>query len=456
VDEKHVKKVKIISGNNLDRIGNCEITFSSLEQEELAKYSNVHISFGTHVVSAPLEAATNKLILSTDLAKHLLLPDFKKLGNEINGNHIVLGPLIGVFVSEFDIESLKRGHCSNKYFYKYSDACQELGGICCFFSIKDISWNQQIIQGWVRKNRQWISMKFPLPTVIYDRCFGHRGRADGYELRRALASIQDVVVFNAMPKLIKWETYQLLRNNPKLLSCLPETLKYSPQNLLQALKRLPRVYMKPDGLSKGQGVFRISRKSEDLFVEFRDSTGNKTLKLDTTNQLEELLEPFYQKGGDYLIQQEIPLAKFNGDPFDMRVLCQKDINGHWGIGGIAVRIAAPGSIITSPRSGGNVTNWQDALETVFEQCEDTKMGVASRVEEVAMEICRTIEEQRGICGELGLDLGLDNDGNVWIIEVNGKPLKVSLERLHNSELTETIYTNPIKFAYHLACKPNIT
>jgi hypothetical protein len=460
MNETHVGESKIVLGNNLDCTGDFEINFSTLEQAELATYSNIHISFGTAIVSVEPEASAEKLLLSKDFVKRLVLPDFKNLGKKINGNHIILGPLIGVFVSELDIENLKQGHCRNTNFYKYSHVCQELNGICCFFSIKDISWEQRLIKGWVLQsdkelNEQWISREFPFPTVVYDRSFGPRAQAHGYELREGLAAIPSVVVFNAMPKLRKLETHQLLKNNSKLKNCLPETLKYSPQGLLETLERLTRVYIKPDGLSKGQGVFRVSGKCRNLLVEYRDSDWNQAVQLDNIDQLEEMLEPFCQRGGGYIIQQEIPLAKYKGNQFDMRVLCQKDITGKWGLSGIAVRIAAPGSVITSPRSGGFVTNWHDALETVFKQCEDTPVGVASKVEEVAMEICRTVEKRHGICGELGLDLGLDNDGNVWIIEVNGKPLKVSLQRLHNSELTETVYTNPIKFAYYLACRPNV-
>lgn len=456
-------KVKILPWNGANFPTTCYITQNQAEQFKLIQYSSIQINFGVVKVSANLKvipeetsAEVGKLYLSKDILRTLHLPQNGKFGLIINNNRLSFGPLIGVFVSGLESKKLGQGISKNAKYYTYTRVCKRLRGICYFFGINDIDWEHRLVRGWIlndnpKKGKRWVLKTLPFPMVIYDRCFGTNAQRDGYLLRARLKNVPGSVVFNAMPKLRKWPTYQLFIKNPKLAPHVPKTSTYlTGEDLTKALMRLDRVYLKPNSLSKGHGVFRVAGNFKGLVVEHRGPRGNEVNQLRTPEQLNKLLAPFIKRGRGYLFQQEIPLAKYKGNPFDMRVLCQKDITGKWTIAGIAVRIAASGSIITSPRSGGSVTSWPNALQTVFNQQEDTPNGVAARVTKVALEVCHTIEKHYGLCGELGLDIGVDHSGNVWIIEVNGKPLKVSLERLNSPELTENIYANPIKFACALA------
>lgn len=441
------------------------ISIRQSELQEVAASEKIYLRFGTAVISADSaslisKAPLGKLRIPKDMARQLQLPDTEHLGVTVRNNNIIFGPLIGVFVSRWETENLSQGTCKNKYFYRYIEACKELNAICCFFSIGEISWEQHLIKGWVLKKRdrqgeKWVSRTFPIPSVIYDRCFGSLGKADGYELRSHLVNTPGVTVFNAMPKLKKWETYELLQRNPDIRKHLPKTVRYhSLWQLEQALNVFGPVYLKPDGLSKGTGIYKLSRSINGGFVlRHREPKRNAVVKFARLNTLDKLLEPYFERGGGYVIQEEIPLARYQGRKFDMRVLCQRNIEGKWIIGGIAVRVAAPKSIITSPRSGGSVVTWPQALQAVFNQREDQPHGISSKLNEIAFKVCHVIEHKYGCCGELGLDMSVDRDGNIWIIEVNAKPLKVSLKRLLDPELIQQVHANPIRFAYHIACTP---
>lgn len=389
-------------------------------------------------------------------ARQLLLPDLDSLGRVELNNKIIFGPLIGIFVSEKDIKQLTKGLSKDHSFYKYVNECDRLGAIACFFCVKDVSLSQGIIRGWVY-NKQlvqdsaWTSRLFPIPAVIYDRCFGAHGRSDGIKLRQMLSKFLNVTIFNAMPKLRKWETFQVLRRVPELAACLPHTtVLYANKQVASAVNSCEAVYLKPDGLSKGNGVFRLSKMGKGFLLENRKPEQNVKRHLKNLKGIRSFLAPYAESGGGYIIQEKIPLAKYKGKQFDMRVLCQKDINGNWIVAGIAVRVAARQSVITSPRSGGSVISWPHALKTVFHQKPDQKNGIAAKVSRIALTACQAIENHFGCCGELGLDMGIDHRGKVWIIEVNGKPLKVSLSRLNDRHLDKEIYANPIRFAYHLA------
>lgn len=455
---------KELSGNPEPKDFYC-VNIGQSELQKVAASDKVSLRFGTAVVyadSASLknEAPLGKLLIPNDMAGQLLLPKNENLGVVVRGSDIIFGPLIGVFVSRWETEHLSQGVCKNKYFYRYIQACKELNAICCFFSIEDILWNQRSVKAWVLQNvdgqaEHWLGRVFPIPSVIYDRCFGSLGKEDGYKLRSHLADIPGVTVFNAMPKLRKWETIELLWRNPELREHLPKTVQYrSPNQLERALNHFGPVYLKPDGLSKGTGIYKISRSIHGGFIlRHRGPKKNELVRFSSLNTLGKLLEPYFERGGGYVIQQEIPLGKYRGRKFDMRVLCQRDIEGKWIIGGIAVRVAAPKSIITSPRSGGSVITFSHMLESVFNEREDQPGGISAKLNDVAFKVCRVIEEKYGCCGELGLDMTVDKDGHIWIIEVNAKPLKVSLKRLLNPDLTQQVHANPIRFAYYIAGTP---
>ncbi|HCF48966.1 MAG TPA: hypothetical protein DER60_01705 [Syntrophomonas sp.] len=189
---------------------------------------------------------------------------------------------------------------------------------------------------------------------------------------------------------------------------------------------------------------------DGFLLESRKPEQNVKRHLKNLHNIQSFLTSYGEAGGGYIIQEKIPLAKYRGKQFDMRVLCQKDINGKWIVAGTAVRVAARKSIITSPRSGGSVISWPHALKSVFRQKPGQHNGIAGKVTRIALIACQAIEDHFGCCGELGLDMGIDHKGKVWIIEVNAKPLKVSLSRLNDQHLEDEIYANPIRFACHLA------
>jgi hypothetical protein len=136
-------------------------------------------------------------------------------------------------------------------------------------------------------------------------------------------------------------------------------------------------------------------------------------------------------------------------PFDFRLLYQKDWQGIWQPSGIAVRMGAPGSIITSPRSGGAVIHFSALLKDVFQEEITDKNGLYEQVVTIGREVANTIDIEFGDCVELGLDMTIDINKKVWIIEVNGKPLKVSLKWLNDRALMTRCYSRPIEYAVFL-------
>lgn len=403
-------------------------------------------------VDDDIETGCSKLYFSDDVMNNIYIPSntvmqIRKVGDE----HIEIGPLIGVFISPTKIAALIEGKRDSVY-EQISYVSNNLYGLCAFFSIGDIDWDKRLIKALLWNDGKWSNCILPLPKVIYDRCFGKNARNDSIKLRKELG--REYSIINAAPKLNKWETIIALRKNKKLIDIIPETTLYHTyKDVEEALYKLPSVYLKPDSLYKGKGVYRVSRPQEgsSFKVEHRAEIKNKNLVtyFNDLSEIDKLISNYAILGNGYIIQEEILKACYKGYPFDFRLLLQKDWEGNWQPSGIAVRIAAPGSIITSPRSGGAVEGFSTVIKEVFNEDIGAKNGLYENVITIAGEVADTIEKEFGDFAEIGLDMTIDINKKVWIIEANGKPLKVSLKRLNDPKVMVRSYNRPIEYAVYL-------
>lgn len=423
--------------------------FGLSKQTEYLTLTVASIEVSLRVVITNKKTEVNELYLSRDVKNIICIPHESVLQIKKNDeDSLELGPIIGVFVNSTKIASI----CEEKEDEVYemlADACKSMDGLCCFFSKGDIDWEKMLVKAMLREDNRYHSHIMPMPMVIYDRCFGNYGRNKGMEFRGRLG--RDYHIVNSIPKLGKWETIKALSKNPFLIDTIPATVLYhSYTDVERVLENTKSVYLKPDLLYKGKGIFKVSRYFDDMYkVESRTETDNVEVHLPDLKSLDEMLNVYSAKGGGYLIQHEINKASFRGYPFDFRLLYQKNWEGEWKPSGIAVRMGAPGSIITSPRSGGAVEELPNVLKEVFGEDVNKKNGLYKKVIEIGREAAETIDREFGDCVELGFDMTIDTDGRVWIIEINGKPLKVSIKWLNNPRMLARCYKRPVEYAVYL-------
>lgn len=415
----------------------------------------LNLSFGfinmelQKLISSDPDPDMHKIYLSDDLESCMFIPNHATLQiKKISSDQLELGPLIGIFINEKNINYINSGKSVASY-NQYSAACKSLYGLCCLFSIENIDWDNNTIDGLIKNNNRWINTTLPLPKVIYDR--NVKKRIDGIELRERLDGKCHII--NCFPKLGKIETIESLSKNPALINFIPETIPYrSSADVENKLQYCPCLYVKPNSLSKGKGIYRISinnTSNSEYVLDYRNKDSNHTVYLQNIDDLEQYVSQYSTKGGGYIIQNEIKKASFRGNPFDFRLLYQKNWQGEWIASGIAVRMGAPGSVITSPRSGGSVALFQTVLKEVFNEDISTPNGLYENVISIGREIALAIEHEFGDCVELGLDMTIDINRKIWIIEVNGKPLKVSLKWLKNPSLISRCNKRPIEYAVYL-------
>ncbi|MFL6557194.1 MAG: YheC/YheD family protein, partial [Bacillus sp. (in: firmicutes)] len=124
----------------------------------------------------------------------------------------------------------------------------------------------------------------------------------------------------------------------------------------------------------------------------------------------------HQSLEEMLVQQGINLLRNEARSIDFRVHTNKDDMGKWHVSAIAAKIAGPGSVTTHSRSGGDIKT----LEEIFsnEECTWYTAKLSNAALLLSSSLDRNVE---GIIGEIGFDLGIDRNGDVWLFEANSKP-----------------------------------
>lgn len=367
-----------------------------------------------------------------------------------SADEMTIGPLIGLLISRSKLEAVLAGRQDTVY-CRYARYAREIGATLIFFAESDVDPNQAVVRGYVHDctgstGCQWAAARYPIPRVIYDRCFGEAGREQAARMR-VLARELGTRVVNNLPKITKLQAFAVLSPYPELARYLPFTAPLTAKSLAAAMKTYSDLYLKPDALYKGIGVHRLIRQKRGWVVHSRSDLGNETQSFSNKKSVQEALAPLRNKEAHYLVQEGLPLATYLGNRFDFRSLVQKNGQGAWTVTGLVARIAPEGSVITSPRSGGQIALADRVLRHAFPS---RWAEIAADLERVSVELCERLDSHLGPCIELGLDLAVVEDGAVKLIEANGKPLRVSLTRLKDPLVGERIERCPIHSLAHLA------
>lgn len=216
--------------------------------------------------------------------------------------------------------------------------------------------------------------------------------------------------------LNKWEMYRVL-SDADLGPCrLPATFVWHPDTLPRYLWRYRSMYIKPLDAWGGHGVCVMEHAGSTTRWIRQDRT-------DTVPSLPELcvmLAQVYPPGAA-IVQQAAPLCRIDKRVFDIRVLMQRSATDQWVQGGMLARVGGENSVVSNvQRSGGSVTTVKAALRRALppEQCTPTKLKrMRADLYQVSSGICRILEPYRHF-NEVGLDFGVDGEGQLWLIEVN--------------------------------------
>lgn len=304
------------------------------------------------------------------------------------------------------------------------------------FVPSSIRWSKKNIIGLYYFNDQYRTKIFPFPEVIYNRYYGSRSEL----LQRLEKEIGTNKCFNHLTRLNKQNIYKLLSTS-ELIQYLPETLPYDEINFDHLAKKYKIIYLKPSSGSGGKGVYRIEiddsgemRIAQHLVVPIIKTTDMTLLK----NEIDKLIG-----SKRYIVQQGISFMQYDGKNFDIRVLVQKNSTGLWQVTNIISRVAYHGCFNTSICE--KIYFSKEILETLIPL--NSIVDIILSLSEISLKSAEYVESNSGYhMGEISVDFGIDSNGNLWIIEINGNPQKSIYKDLG---ISKDVYKNPIQYALFL-------
>jgi hypothetical protein len=381
---------------------------------------------------------------------YFTLPDDVHYECYKDGFGLHLGPLVALiaFSKHEDITRSKL-NSYREYFLQYGD------GLLFICAADGIDTEKKMIKGYYYstsgKFNVWKEGIFPYPGSAYNRTVLKKEVFDDLDV------VMDNHIFNSFSNgsFNKWELWNRLSLNPTLKAHLPHTsLLTDLHSLDEMLDRNSCVYLKPVGGTLSMGIRKVCKRSDGdgylLYYPNRQKEGNGTNQeiLVDPIKIDRWLKRLQQL--KYIVQQEITMKRYDERPIDFRVIMQKNRNNEWGCTGIFGKFGKKGSIITNFTKSGFLLSGKESFRVAFEMNEQQASKKIEELTQISHLICKTFD-QYGLYGDVGIDLMVDQNGKVWILEVNTLDTNHRFPlRIKDTELYKQVVKNPLEFAKFLA------
>jgi len=196
------------------------------------------------------------------------------------------------------------------------------------------------------------------------------------------------------------------------------------------------IYFKPTDGSGGAKVVKITNYNHTYTAKHRMNS----MTFSSIYELYLWMRSFAEQRS-FILQKGIALAKSNGKPFDIRVMVQKTNEGTWKTTAIFCKVGRPGKVATNYNQGGHLQFITPTL-TNAGYGEKKQENIQSKLRHLGTSVAHVFSKYNSGFKELGLDVAIDQNGKIWILEVNTRPQFYPLKNMHN----KTLYCKILKYA----------
>ena len=308
-----------------------------------------------------------------------------------------------------------------------------------YMSPKDINIAKGTVSGKTLVNGDWIKIQTKIPKFIdiSQFCFKKKNREIIEYLRNNVLLSDNGLNRNNKLKFIKE-----VKKDKKLNHLVIPTQKVnSIGDIITFMDKYQEAILKPIAGQFGRDIFLL-KKDREKGYKLHQGTEERYLTRDDLYTLFE--ENLSTK--KYIIQKFIHSITKQGYPFDCRINVEKNGKGEWSTARMFIRIGIGQKVVSNISQGGAVSKLKSFLNANF-PVEQVKV-IEQRLKEIAKTVPLKVEELRKQqLMTLGIDVGIDRDGSVYLFEVNGAPGTSQL-RAEVAELRAQYYSfikNKIQF-----------
>lgn len=430
---------------------------------------DLRIEPGTHQVQCggiiaqirimnPIDDGQKSFSCTPDVMDQLALIEGSKLNLYYKDEILHIGPVFGILANVKFQNGELRGQqiqifehlltlAADERIYAYVFGLQEM---------RSKTGSKSTLRGYVMQKKngvvKWQMRDVPYPDVVYDQIVSRKFERlpDVAAMKLELVKTLGNSYFN--PGFFdKWQVHQWLTEHEMTRSYLPTTIRHQDPNKTAAfLEQHKQVYMKPIHGSLGVGIIKVLRLADGRY--YYQIKGQKGIQTQGYAQsAKELLKNLKKRLAkrSYIVQEALHLQTYLERPFDIRILMQKGKNGKWIRTKAVCRIAQSGDITSNLSTGGEALPLLKMLKEIYPGKEDVKK-IQRKIRSLVNTVPSVMEQVSGMhLGEMGLDIGIDYRGNVWIIEVNSKPWKKPVTEQGSMEIVMESFRRPLLYGKYL-------
>ncbi|MCK8824179.1 YheC/YheD family endospore coat-associated protein [Fuchsiella alkaliacetigena] len=317
--------------------------------------------------------------------------------------------LIGIYTAEINplkVMPKERSYC-------LAAEAKMQGCEVIFFEKEGVNYTNRIITGIIREDGEWVEKKFSLPDVLIDE---HLTLIKDLKLDKNIPEVE--FLKNEVPLLRfglhnKAKMYDKLNKSEKFAKYIPPyDIIEEPAKVKKYVEKYGCIVLKPIDGAQGKGIGFLEDKGDWILV--KQHTKINEFKKEEFSRFAEMMAD-----GTYLIQPYLECRTKLGYPFDFRVHVQRDGKGEWGITKIYPRIGTQKSILSNVSRGGMISNIDYFLVTEYAEKAEIIKDILSQL---ALELTDHVDGFYNYSlDELGIDLAIDKNENIWLYEVNAGP-----------------------------------
>ncbi|WP_152559296.1 YheC/YheD family protein [Tumebacillus flagellatus] len=301
-------------------------------------------------------------------------------------------------------------------------AAHEQGLAVCLFRPEDLSASSKKVLGMFSEDgATWKRKLGPLPDIVYDNVFVHlAGKRDVLRARRFFLE-RGTPLYN--PRLgNKTQLAAWLRAYPSLWRHHPKTVPFTQEEqVFQMLAECESLYLKPISGSAGQGILEIRPADAARYCVRAAKFGNTKQPYEAelpASELKRLLQRERNRC-KFILQEGVELLHIDDGKIDLRTPLQRNRQGKWEQVALIVKRGRQHSIVSNYHAGGSAHDWAWLQEWAQEH--RISLPGEHEVEELSQRIACAYADKAPHLATLGLDLGIDTSGKLWLLDVNARP-----------------------------------
>lgn len=214
----------------------------------------------------------------------------------------------------------------------------------------------------------------------------------------------------------KFHKHQLFMKDAYLRNYLPETMLLTKENLVNIQNKYKKVVIKPSLGSLGKGIIIVSEVGKE---EYELLILNRMKNIIGQHNLYTFLKGLETNFIQSIVQNYISLATYSSRPLDLRYIVQRTYS-EWVVTGKYAKVAKDGYAVTNFEYGSSILTVEEALiNTNIHNLNLEKL--LETLETVTLSISSCLAKEFPSIKIWGCDIGIDNKGNIWIIEANSAP-----------------------------------